>query len=668
LIQSGYYGTSAVAFSPNGRFIINAHDYGGMCLWEVDTGYLIRSFVTPLVRCVAFSPDGQHVISGHKHLSIWDISTGRCMQNFPHFGGDISSVSFSPDGKHVLSGDSDGLIRLWDTNSGNFIRTFESKQDNYVASLAFSPDGRLVLSSSGPYSDCSLWDMKTGVQITCWKGRCCFNVDGQIMSVGYDDVLRVWDVVSDGCFVFNLNVLPSEICLSRELVLEGLASRIEGIYPNANGNQAVTVSCDGFIQIWDTYTAECLSTSEIEQVYFLGMSPTDRQAITWDYCDAINLWDLESGECLQKFAVGFNCIVNCTSSQNGNNLLICLQEGSFELLDLQCQSVTYFYSRPDCLLSFALNDKGIVALSRSKFSQPYLPGLDLRISFSEDIPFQLCDINSGKCLHILEGHDGDVISITFSPDGKKMLSGGEDCNLRLWDVSTGECLKILEGHSHEVSAVAISPCGTFALSGSCDHTVRLWDLAQGHCIKELLGHTASIISIAFSPDGTLIISGSDDETIRLWNCEGLLLHVLQGHSDYVTSVAFSSDSTKILSASNDSTIRLWEVETGNALQVFKGHFKGILYTSFTKDEQQIVSASRDGTIRYWNVMAGEELVKCYYFDDGNWIVVTPDGRYDSSNDGECSQLRWTVGIESFPAKQFKDRYYTPGLLATARGE
>jgi hypothetical protein len=47
--------------------------------------------------------------------------------------------------------------------------------------------------------------------------------------------------------------------------------------------------------------------------------------------------------------------------------------------------------------------------------------------------------------------------------------------------------------------------------------------------------------------------------------------------------------------------------------------------------------------------------------------MDPQGRYDASNDGNIEHLHWVIGMETFPLRQFRERYYDPGLLAKHLG-
>ena len=87
------------------------------------------------------------------------------------------------------------------------------------------------------------------------------------------------------------------------------------------------------------------------------------------------------------------------------------------------------------------------------------------------------------------------------------------------DVTKFKCLKTLKGHKYSVNSVSYSPDGTKIISGSGDETVKIWDANTGQCLKTLMGHLDGVTSVVYSPDGTKIISGSYDNTIKIWGEE-----------------------------------------------------------------------------------------------------------------------------------------------------
>ncbi|PQE16116.1 hypothetical protein CJF30_00011140 [Rutstroemia sp. NJR-2017a BBW] len=245
-------------------------------------------------------------------------------------------------------------------------------------------------------------------------------------------------------------------------------------------------------------------------------------------------------------------------------------------------------------------------------------------------------------LQTLEGHTSIVNSVTFSPDGKQVVSGSEDRTVRLWDTATGQqILPPLEGHSSWVNSVAFSTDGKQIVSGSSDRTVRLWDTATGKPIlPPLEGHTGWVNSVAFSPDGTQIVSGSYDQTVRLWDAATgkPILPLLEGHTGEVNSVAFSSDGKQVVSGSDDRTVRLWDTATGKPiLPPLEGHTDPVRSVAFSPDGKQIVSGSWDQTVRLWDAATGKpilplleghtgEVNRAAFSSDRNQVVSESDNQ------------------------------------------
>ncbi|GHP10249.1 hypothetical protein PPROV_000898100 [Pycnococcus provasolii] len=130
-------------------------------------------------------------------------------------------------------------------------------------------------------------------------------------------------------------------------------------------------------------------------------------------------------------------------------------------------------------------------------------------------------------------HHEDVVSVSFSPDGTRMVSTGNNATICVWDATTGD---VDGGHYGSVYSASYSPDGTRIVSASEDATVRVWDANSGACFR--------------------------DKAVRVWDAtSGACLSVLYGHLDEVRSASYSADGTRIISASQDNTVRVWDATT-----------------------------------------------------------------------------------------------------------
>ncbi|MFL5734407.1 MAG: WD40 repeat domain-containing protein [Chloroflexia bacterium] len=78
-----------------------------------------------------------------------------------------------------------------------------------------------------------------------------------------------------------------------------------------------------------------------------------------------------------------------------------------------------------------------------------------------------------------KGHERNVLSAAFSPDGKYVLTGSADKTARIWDAANGRELRVPKGHEEVINGVAYSHDGKYAATASDDHTARIWDAATG---------------------------------------------------------------------------------------------------------------------------------------------------------------------------------------------
>jgi tetratricopeptide (TPR) repeat protein len=235
-----------------------------------------------------------------------------------------------------------------------------------------------------------------------------------------------------------------------------------------------------------------------------------------------------------------------------------------------------------------------------------------------------------------------VRTVTFSPDGKRIVSGSDDKTLKMWDAMTGQETFTLEGHTGEVFCVAFSPDGKRFVSGSADKTLKVWDATSSKEMLTLTGHSERVWSAAFSPDGKRIVSGSRDQTLRVWDATGGQETLrLNGHTDSVRTVTFSPDGKRIVSGSADKTLKVWDAVNGQETLTIKGHIGGVWSVAVSPHGERIVSGSDDQTVKVWDAANGyETLTLTGHSYLVRSVAFSPDGKRIISGSGDQTLKVW----------------------------
>jgi WD40 repeat protein len=108
------------------------------------------------------------------------------------------------------------------------------------------------------------------------------------------------------------------------------------------------------------------------------------------------------------------------------------------------------------------------------------------------------------------------MTCAFSRDGL-LVSSSRDKTLKIWDIQTGRELFTLTGHNEAICSCGFSPDGLHIVSASMDKTLKLWDVHTGQPQYTLSGHEGWVLACAFSPDGKRVLSGSADGVLKLWD-------------------------------------------------------------------------------------------------------------------------------------------------------
>ncbi len=178
-----------------------------------------------------------------------------------------------------------------------------------------------------------------------------------------------------------------------------------------------------------------------------------------------------------------------------------------------------------------------------------------------------------------------TLTLEFSHDGRKLVTGIMDTTVQLWDASTGDVLRVfqkpIEGNIWGVP----------------------WENAENVIKNPMKNEYNSIpIALALSPDGTLLACGSEDSTIKLWNTATTeLWAIFTGHLSDVNMLVFSPDGNTLASASDDGTVRFWDIKLRKAINTkITGHMS-IRTASMLKDSYRLVSVLDTGIISVWDL-------------------------------------------------------------------
>jgi WD40 repeat protein/transcriptional regulator with XRE-family HTH domain len=303
------------------------------------------------------------------------------------------------------------------------------------------------------------------------------------------------------------------------------------------------------------------------------------------------------------------------------------------------------------------------------YSVEFSPDGQYVLTGSQDGSARLWDVESGREVRQFISHTGGVAAVAFSPDGKLVLTGGNDGAARLWDAASGRELRRFGANTEGLMAVAFSSDGQYALTAGGDQTARLWNPATGEEIRVFAGHTSLVSAAVFSPDGLQVLTGSFDGTARLWDTmTGQTLRTfapagvdLSEHR--VTSVAFSPDGTQVLTGNDDSTARLWDAATGHESCTLSGHLRAVQSVAFSPDGKYALSGSDDKTAWLWQVHNCQEL-RQYRGHEGSVrsVAFSVDGQYILTGSEDETARLWAAPtnapLRTFPGPSEGSMSYT----------
>ena len=208
-----------------------------------------------------------------------------------------------------------------------------------------------------------------------------------------------------------------------------------------------------------------------------------------------------------------------------------------------------------------------------------------------------------------QGHYFDMNTVSYSPDGQYIATGGDDGKVKVWNATSGFCFVTFSEHSAAISGVEFAKQGQVLFSASLDGTVRAFDLVRYRNFRTFTSPSpVQFSSFAVDSSGEVVVAGSIDSfEIFMWSVQtGKLLDILSGHEGPVSSLSFSPTGNLLASGSWDKSVRLWNVYgRSRAVEPFQFGAE-VLALTFRPDGKELAATTLDGQVTFYDVDQGRQ--------------------------------------------------------------
>jgi WD40 repeat protein len=283
----------------------------------------------------------------------------------------------------------------------------------------------------------------------------------------------------------------------------------------------------------------------------------------------------------------------------------------------------------------------------------YFPDGQRMISGSQDKTARQWDLKAGKEIEEARGVcKGMVLAVAVSRDGRWAVTGGGDCDsgeLKACEVQTG-IVKTFEGHSPQwITCVDISADKTLLAGGSWDKTARIWNLDTGKLVSGPFKSEGRVGAVQFSADSKkLAVKLVTGKCLEIWDVWSRKLDAKVGNytglGNSLSPVFWTNNNKTIIAAfsftKDDDPKTIYEFD-GLTLETvgspFEGHTDLVRGLALSFDGALLASTSQDNTIKLW-AFESRQLLASFDAQDPLRLILSPDSRqlaYATTTKDDC---------------------------------
>lgn len=444
-----------------------------------------------------------------------------------------------------------------------------------VTRLAWSPDGS-QLATSGPDNSLHIWNTADWTETAVIPGNATVlawrPTGSQLLWGAANGNVSLWDVASGA-----LTATWSDH-----------RSAITALAWSPDGEQFASASQDSNFHIRNLTAANPLrSPFRQNGVWSLAWSPDGRLIATAGADGVVRLEEAVNGQSPRS--------LNCSGGQsrtlvwlNDAALATGSDDGRVRVCPLAARAPTQTMG----------NHGGIQHIL-------WLPGSSQILSVGvRDESLQLWRLSDGERSHALYAYAGYTLAnvVQWSPDGSRLAIGSREGIILIWQMASQQIEAVLGGHETEIISLAWSPDGRYlASSGRPDNSVRISDAQTGLLLQTATGHTDRITAVAWAPDSNRVASAGFDSRLQIWNItraevtESWAMQAL----GRVLIAAWSANGNEIVTGGQTNLVQLRPPEVTRLTVTLTGHSAPVSAAAWAGDSQRFATGDNNGRVLLW---------------------------------------------------------------------
>ncbi|CAL7951198.1 unnamed protein product [Xylocopa violacea] len=235
----------------------------------------------------------------------------------------------------------------------------------------------------------------------------------------------------------------------------------------------------------------------------------------------------------------------------------------------------------------------------------------------------------------------------YTPSHRNILVAGSwDNSLIFYDIEFGRVIDILQGHEDAISCLALSSTRRIIISGSWDCTAKVWQsYKSGAKIKPAeyliaqLDHDSKVTCISISGDEILLVSGTEDGEIFLWNMDTYNLQFnVKAHTCKINAMVFDQKGKSIISCSEDKVLNIIDVHTSTQIYRTTIEHEPLTLTWF---KTFLLIGDNSGNINVWNGQGGIFITQIHCHDGPiNALTVSTENNIVLSGGKDRKIIVW----------------------------